>query len=458
VTIGLRSMSLRLRLTLAYTLAIAVLLAVYASGVFLFFRDGLHTQLDRRLDAAIDQGQHALKWAPDGRRVLSPAMASVAEGADPWLEVWSADGSLLYRSALATRHPIEPARPAQDLTRATTARGPGDVFRVRERRATVESRPVLMRAAESENEAHAELARIAWILGLGLPLGAVAAAAAGYHLAKRALAPVDRLARQASAITAERLGERLTVDAPDEELGRLAHAFNATLARLEQSFNEMRRFTSDASHELRTPLTAVRTVGEVGLQEPRSPERYREIIGSMLEEVDRLSQLVDSLLTLSRADAGHVKLARQAIDVASLVDEAVSQLLVLAEEKKQRIVTDVARPLVISADPVLLRRAVSNLLDNAIKYSPCSTAIHVMLSQADREAVLSIRDEGPGIAAADQVDIFDRFFRVDRARTQTSGAGLGLAIARWVVNAHDGRITVESDEGRGSTFRIALPL
>jgi len=323
----------------------------------------------------------------------------------------------------------------------------------------VEGRPVFMRAAQSENAAHAELARIAWILGIGLPLGAVCAAAVGYRLARRALAPVDRLATRASAITADRLGERLPVETPDDELGRLARAFNATLARLEQSFDRTRRFTSDASHELRTPLTAIRSVGEVGLQESRSPESYREIIGSMLEEVDRLNQLVESLLTLSRADAGDVKLARQPLDLASLVEDTVTHLQVLAEEKGQRVVTELGRPTTLSADPVLLRRAVVNLLDNAIKYSPAGTSIYVTLSMRDGQAVLSIRDQGPGISAVDQTRIFDRFYRVERSRSrEKDGVGLGLAIARWLTEAHGGQLTVESEEGRGSTFRISLPL
>src|SRR5258708_1014494 len=340
-----------------------------------------------------------------------------------------------------------------------TARGPGQVFGVGERRAEVEGGPVFMRAAQSENEAHAELARVAGIRGLGLPLGAVVAGGAGYRLARRALARVDRLATRANAITAERLSERLPVETPDDELGRLAHAFNATLARLEQSFEQMRRFTADASHELRTPLTAMRSVGEVGLQVPRSPEGYREIIGSMLEEADRLSQLVESLLAVSRADAGHTKLSRQRIDFGSLVEETATHLQVLAEERGQRLTTDLQRPVWILADPVVLRRTVVNLLDNAIKYAPSGTEIHATLSAANDHAALTITDQGPGIPAADLPHIFDRFYRVDPARSrEIAGVGLGLSIARWVVEVHGGQIAVESELGRGSTFRITLPL
>jgi signal transduction histidine kinase len=221
----------------------------------------------------------------------------------------------------------------------------------------------------------------------------------------------------------------------------------------------MRRFTSDASHELRTPLTAIRSVGEVGLRGRRDESAYREIIGSMLEEVDRLSQLVESLLTLSRADAGHTRLARRRVDLASLVEDTVTQLHVLAEEKGQRVTTDLHRPVWIDADAVLLRRAVVNVVDNAIKYAPPATAIDVTLSIVAQTAVLIVADQGPGIPPADLPHIFDRFYRVDLARSrQTAGVGLGLSIARWVVEAHDGQVTVESALGRGSAFRIVLPL
>jgi heavy metal sensor kinase len=452
---------IRTRLTLSYTAALAVLLAVYAAGVFLFFRDGLHTQLDQQLHEEVAHAGDLLAWSSDGTRIAGRAVTHPDEAASTsrWLEVWGTNGALLYRSAGAERAPILPGRPAGDGQGSTTARASREVFRVQERRSAIEGRPVFVRIALSEGDAHAQLARIGWILAVGLPIGAICAAAAGYRLARRALAPVDRLASRASAITAERLGERLPVETPDDELGRLATAFNATLGRLEQSFDQMRRFTSDASHELRTPLTVVRSVGEVGLQQPRSADAYREIIGSMLEEVDRLNQVVESLLTLSRADAGHVKLSRQIVEMSSLVQDTITQIHVLAEEKSQQVVATLDGPLQISADAVLLRRAVVNLLDNAIKFAPSGTTIDVVLSSEGPHAVLSIRDQGPGISAADQQHIFDRFYRVDRSRSrETHGVGLGLAIARWVVEAHGGSIRVESEEGTGSTFRMTLPL
>src|SRR5206468_4944815 len=197
----------------------------------------------------------------------------------------------------------------------------------------------------------------------------------GYWLARRALAPVGHMADRARTITADRLGDRLPVEDAEGELGQLATVFNETLARLERSFGELRRFTADASHELRTPLTAIRSVGEVALQTPKSATEYRDVIGSMLEEADRLTRLVDSLLTLSRADAGHIQVQRTDISLLGLAQEASSLVEVLAEEKRQRISVEGEPASMVSGDRLILRQALINLIDNAIKYSPVGAEI-----------------------------------------------------------------------------------
>jgi len=298
------------------------------------------------------------------------------------------------------------------------------------------------------------------ILLLGLPLAAAIAGFGGYTLARRALAPVDHMAEQARLITAERLKERLPVDNPKDELGRLATVFNQTLMRLESSFEQMRRFTSDASHELRTPLTAMRSVGEIGLRGRREASDYREIIGSMLEEVDRLSLLVDRLLTLSRADSGESMLSRDRVDLAELAEEVTAQLDVLAEEKQQSLTVEAAGPTLCLGDRMVLRQALLNLVDNAIKYSPVAGRIAVRVSTSvNGMAVLDVSDTGPGIPLDLRPRVFDRFYRADRSRSRENGGGtgLGLSIARWAVEVNGGQLTLESSEGAGATFRITLP-
>jgi heavy metal sensor kinase len=296
------------------------------------------------------------------------------------------------------------------------------------------------------------------IQGIGLPVALALAAGGGYHLARRALGPVARMVDQARWISAERLGERLPVENPSDELGQLAAAFNDTFGRLEGSFDQLRRFTADASHELRTPLTALRSVGEVGLQERPDDKLFGEVVGSMLEEVDGLTRLVDTLLALSRADAGQVRLAREPVDLTGLAQNVVQHLTDLAEDKGQQLDLEAQRPVQVVGDWLVLRLALVNVLDNAIKYSPEGTPIRVRIGRDRDSAWVSVSDQGPGIAAEDRDRIFERFYRVDKARSrEQGGAGLGLSLAKWGVETHHGRIELETELGRGTTFRIVLP-
>jgi heavy metal sensor kinase len=248
------------------------------------------------------------------------------------------------------------------------------------------------------------------------------------------------------------------VENPADELGHLASVFNETFGRLQASFEQLRRFTADASHEMRTPLTALRAVGEVGLQESRSGEDYREIIGSMLEEADRLNQLVETLLTLARADGGHVRLNRERVDLGDLAREVADHLGALAEDRQQAITVKSSGPVLAEVDRVVLRQAAINLLDNAIKYSPAGGTIRLVADARPGEAILGVQDSGPGIAPEHVAHIFERFYRIDKGRSRDAGGvGLGLSIARWAVEVHGGHIEVESPATGGSVFRIVLP-
>jgi heavy metal sensor kinase len=315
-----------------------------------------------------------------------------------------------------------------------------------------------LRSALLEARVDQQLWEIGVVLVLGLPLVVLLAAGGGYVLARRALAPIDRLASNTRRITAARLHERLSVPNPDDEIGRLAAAINETLARLEGSFTQLRRFTADASHELRTPLAVIRGIGEVGLGAPRTSEEYQEVVGSMLEEVDRLASLVDTLLRLSHADTGSLALAPAAVDLHEVAREMVASLGILADDRHQRIAVVGTAPVMATVDRVVLREALINVLDNAIKYGPPRSSIEVRIAAVDGRAIMTIRDEGPGIPPEHRERIFDRFFRVDDARSRAAGgSGLGLAIAKWAVEVNGGHIRVDDTVGRGTTIRIDLP-
>ena len=454
----------RVRLTLAYVGAMLVVLAVYAFVVYVFVNRSMSQQLDAKLRDDFKWPNYMMTEETVNQLIRGEiAFEETGGEGSPWLQVWSANGAqLLGRTYEARRNPI----PDSDKL-ATMADGQIRILssvvpphRILAGITKVGGVSLVVQVAESEGPMRANIRNLLYMLLLGLPVAVSLAGLGGYTLARGALAPVDRMAEQARSITAERLKERLPVDNPRDELGRLATVFNETLTRLESSFDQMRRFTADASHELRTPLTALRSVGEVGLRGRREPSEYREIIGSMLEEVDRLSLLVDRLLTLSRADTGETLLARDPVDMGELAREVTTQLDVLAEEKQQTLNVVVDGELRCIGDRMVLRQALLNLVDNAIKYSPAGGRITVRVSRSlDGAAVLDVIDTGPGIPADQQHRVFDRFFRLDRSRSRENGggSGLGLSIARWAVEANGGRLTLESHDGPGATFRITLP-
>ena len=313
-------------------------------------------------------------------------------------------------------------------------------------------------AENPEARLRQQLGEILTVMVLGLPPIVVLAGAGGYLLARRALAPIDQVAADARRITADRLHQRLSVPNQHDEIGRLAAVINDTFARLESSFEQLRRFTADASHELRTPLAVIRGTGEVALRESRSPAEYRETIGSMLEEVDRLTSLVETLLRLSYGDAGTVRLSRERLDLGQLTREVAGSLAVLAEDRNQRLHLDAPDGIGVVADRLILREALRNIVDNAIKYSADGATIGVRAASDTGGATVTVLDQGPGIAPEHRERIFDRFYRIDEGRSRDEGgAGLGLAIAKWAVEANGGRITVDAGDRGGAIFRIVLP-
>ena len=456
-----RSHGVRWRLTLMYVGAMIVVLAVYAAAVYAFVSESLSQALDQQLRRDFQWAAATVYQTRDGVFTWTDPQVDVAEEELPWVQVWSDQGALLFANSEAARRPIPESRQIALETgtvadRPVVLQTPAAPTRVLSRRGLIGPAPVVIQVARSETLMREELGQLLLILVLGLPLAVALAGLGGYTLARRALAPVERMTERAREISADRLSDRLPVAHPDDEMGRLATVFNQTLARLEASFDQMRRFTADVSHELRTPLTAIRSVGEVGLREHRSDAEYRSIICSMLEEVDRLASLVDRLLTLSRTETNQAPLAADDLDLTTFADEVVAHLSVLAEEKKQTLVVAAeGRPHAL-ADRVVLRQAVINLVDNAIKFSPVGGRIRIRVAETARDAVLDVIDTGPGIDAEARARIFDRFYRAADV-SGASGSGLGLSIAKGAVEANAGRLTLESADGSGCVFRITLP-
>lgn len=453
---------LRARLSWHYGGSLAVVLVGFSAAFLWQHWMGLQDQLDHHLEEDLIVAVQMVDLSSGSAVWRGPAAGDAGYNAGDlrWVEVWSEAGDALFIRGTEEHHRYQAALPKPGRQEGfSSARVEGlPSLRLFVSRQLIDGRATVVRVGRTEAELRDELARWLAASAVAIPVAVLLALAGGYILAGRALAPLGRMIEQARTIGAEQLSARLPITEPRDELGELAAVFNATLARLEDAFGRLRRFTADASHELRTPLTAIRAVGEVALREPQTPAAYRDVIGSMLEESNRLTRLVDSLLTLSRWESGRVPFNRERFDLADVVRDVVGHLSVLAEERQLSLVVTAPQVAHVIADRLMIRQAVINIVDNAIKFSPPGARIVVTVNVDGRSCVLQVSDEGPGIPKVHQERVFDRFYRVDASRgREGGGTGLGLAIAHWAVTANGGAISVRSDEGEGSCFTIRLP-
>ena len=303
------------------------------------------------------------------------------------------------------------------------------------------------------------LAHLAFLLLLGVPLVVLVAVAGGYVLVGRALAPVVQIARSAEQITLHNLDEQLPLTDTGDEIEQLSFALNRMIVRLREAFDQNRRFLADASHELRTPLTALRGELESAVEQASARPEWRDRVGSALEEVDRLAKIVETLFAISRLDAGEAQQEWRRFDLGRLVASTADQMSLLAEDKGIAVACEVQAEVNVEGDQARIKQVVVNLLDNAIKYTPAGGSVRLQVQPRGSKAILEVVDTGMGIPAEALPHVFERFFRVDKARSRDiGGAGLGLAIVKSICAAHGGKVEVESSENQGSRFKVELPL
>jgi heavy metal sensor kinase len=374
-------------------------------------------------------------------------------------EVADAGGQWLYRSEpFLHENPPLPGAGGRDAKFYTTNLD-SNQYRVAVAQVQAGGRTFEIHAAVPTEPFDQALDRFRLIEKETLPLLVLLASLLGYGLSGKSLAPVDRIIRTADQIGVENLSRRLEVPEPRDELRRLTETLNAMLARIEASFRRITQFTADASHDLRTPVAVIRTTAEIALRRPRSEGEYREALSRILETSVETSDLLESLLTLARADAGAAGLEMHPLDLGVHVRKAQEQAAVLAAEKSLRLTLRTPdTPVWVRADAIAIHRLLLILIDNAVKYTPAGGQCEVSLTRTADLAQIAVTDTGIGISEGELDSIFERFRRVDRARSrETPGAGLGLAIARWITQMHGGAITAESRVGCGSVFRVQLP-
>jgi heavy metal sensor kinase len=318
--------------------------------------------------------------------------------------------------------------------------------------------PLVIRVGGQLDDNRNMMARFTWGLAGAIPAMLVLSALGGYFLAKRVLQPVDRITAALHLINIGNLSRRLPISNAGDELQRLAATCNQMLERLQDAVDRINRFTADASHELRSPVALIRTAAEYGLRNPKLDSESRDVFTEILAESVEASALLEDMLTLARADAGCATPAFELLDLAEIVQEAGARMRPLAESKKQSIVVEATGPAWISGDRAGVRRLVSILLDNAIKYTPAQGRIRIELATVNSRAAVTVRDTGIGIPEDLLPRIFDRFARVDPSRGEVTGAGLGLAIAKWIAGIHGATLSASSREQQGSTFRVEFPL
>jgi heavy metal sensor kinase len=460
-----RFKNVRHRLTLWYVGVFGLMLLLFIVGATILDFWQLTRQVYHAEIQDVETVEGLLAFAPDGRLVLHEEYHNHPQSLlllDRYMEVLTPSGQVLLRN-----HKLQ----GQDLGGAPFL--DEGLFSYHQRRVrlpdgtrvlaishvhSIGSQPLLIRLAYSSAAIEHGVLQFIALLLLAVPPALLLAGAAGYRMARKALEPLDKMAQRAETITASDLDQRLPVENPDDELGRMARVLNDLLQRLQNSFEMLKRFTADASHELRTPLSSIRSVGEVALQRMHTPGEYRDTIGSMLEEVTRLTQMVEGLLSISRADAGQVVLHRTTFSPLGLVKEVVALLGLLAEEKGQQIRLEGDPGLSVSADRSVLHRGLANIIENAIKYGPDVSQISILVTRNGDYVDISVEDSGETIPEDLREKIFERFFRIDASRSrQAGGNGLGLAIAKWAIEVNGGSVSLQPGQHGGNLFLVRIP-
>ena len=456
----MKSFPIGARLTAWYFGILAVVLSLFSLTAYFAMRNSIYRTVDEELRARIEGVRRLIeRTARYGPEDLRRELREHSELAgNTLLQVADQQGNWLYRSASTERYQIPKLTGASDVP--STLALNNAPLRVLSTEIQVVDQSYLAQAAVPLDDFYSALHLFATLLLVSVPILLLSAAMGGYWMSRRALAPVDQITETARSISVQNLSSRLIVPQTGDELQRLSETLNSMLERLEGAFKKIIQFTADASHELRTPVAVMRTRTELSLRKPRSAEEYRAALAQVHSELEKTSELVEKLMLLARADYGVEALQLSTENLGEIVRDVCSQGKMLSEAKEISFREQIPeQPVWVNADAHALRRLFLILIDNAIKYTPKGGRVNVVVDQENGFAIGEIRDTGIGIAPEDLPNVFERFYRADKARSRESGGvGLGLSIGRWIAEAHAGTIEVQSSLGGGSIFKLRLPL
>lgn len=471
--------SLRLKLTIYYLAILSAVLLLFGISIYFYLSGSLLTTIDRALSfqiekielgmaagAGVDLSDHPLMQNPEAQGDLLPLAPHV-------YQIINEQGKVTDGEIASTKDhlPVD----TNELMKLEVGRtlfksvrlASGESLRVAMRRVKDYdgAGTYFIRLGQSLAAVESARRRALLVLGIAIPLALLLGSFGGLLLANQALSPVDRITKAAEQIATGDLAERVPMPAgistKMDEIGRLAGTFNHMISRLQAAFERQKQFTSDASHELRTPLAVMRGDMEIALRRERSPEEYQRVLSSNLEEIVRLTRLIEDLLMLARADSGRVELRCEVVDLDKLCQQMVEYISPLAQQREQTLTYDSPKTsLFINADLQRIKQLLLNLLDNAIKYTDHGGSVKLSLKAEHKLAVITVTDTGRGIPAEDLPHIFERFFRRSAKTSDRSAAGfgLGLSIVKWIVDSHGGQIETQSQQGQGTTFIVKFPL
>ncbi len=462
---------LRLKLTYYYLAIIFIILLGYGVAIYLYLTRSLMTVIDSSLASQIERIENQMMGGSggdaytliDGREVMLQITPHLTQIIDEQGQI-SDEVLASPRDRLPVDMSMMRRLVMGQTTFLTVVTPAGESMRLgmRRVRALEDRGNYYIRLGQSMEGFRFVRLRLLLILGITVPVIILIGSFGGLLLANQALRPVDRITRTAERIGGGDLTERVPEPASMDEIGRLAATFNQMISRLQAAFDRQKQFTSDASHELRTPLAVMRGDIEITLRRERPISEYQRVLSSTLEEIIRLSGLVEDLLILARADVGRLELECRPTNLTRLCRETTDYIAPLAHHRHQQLtfISSISGDIVLNADANRLKQMLLNLVDNAIKYTDTGGTIDVRLDAGDGEVRLSVRDNGRGIAPEDVARVFDRFFRRSKplADRTANGSGLGLAIVKWIVEAHGGKIELRSEPGRGTEFLVRLPL
>jgi heavy metal sensor kinase len=458
------TVSVRGRLTLWYLLVLGTSLILLEVLVYVSVKRSIASMIDSDLDARLTATsdfleQHIKADPPDELQDEFQEYSASRPGGE-LLQISDASGAWVFRSASLRRYAIAPL-PSEDLDHGKAFRmvavEQSATLRLLAGEKTINGKLYFIQIATDTSQALSTLNKLRWLLLVLTPLTLTLATAGGYWLSTRALGPVMQMTREARSISSDRLDQRLRVPKTADELHSLAETLNAMLARIESSFKRTTQFTADASHELRTPVTVIRSTAEIALRRPRDEKAYRLALEEILQESERTSRLIDDLLTLARLDSAQPpKLAP--VEIRQVVESTVIRVQRWIERKQIAFSLGSGDgDIWVLGEEEALSRLFFILLENAVKYTRPEGSIWVTIGGANDHVTVEVHDSGIGIPADDIPYIFNRFFRVDKARSRDEGGfGLGLAIAKSIAEVHRAELSVQSTEGRGSTFRVVF--